>query len=219
MPQSECDDEILPLIHGVTTRRDGDMKSAEAHRAACGARVHLLDQVHGTDIVVLREGDAPPPPTTRADGWVTDARGATLGVYTADCMPLFLCDRSGRAAGVFHAGWRGLADGMPRRAVESFAAFGVEPSDLRAWCGAHIGPCCFRVGPEVAARFRRPLDRDGGLYVDLAAEARLQLADAGVRDIDLAAPCTCCRPEEYFSFRREKGCGGRLLAFIRLEDR
>lgn len=216
MPQSVCDD-TLPLKHGVTTRRDGDMRSAASRRAAAGAEVRLLDQVHGTDIVVLRRGDAPPPPTTKADGWVTDSR-ETLGVYVADCLPLFLADRRGRAAGVFHAGWRGLADGMPARAAESFAAFGVAPSELRAWCGAHIGPCCFRVGPEVAGRFAMPQERDGAVFVDLAGEARLQLARAGVRDIDLTAPCTCCRPEEYYSYRREKG-GGRLLAFIRLEDR
>lgn len=219
MPQSECDDKVLPLTHGVTTRRDGDMKSAAARRAAAGADVRLLDQVHGTDVVVVRPGSPVPPETTKADGWVTDARGITFGVYTADCMPLFLADRRGRAAGVFHAGWRGLAAGMPRRAVESFSALGVAASELRAWSGAHIGPCCFRVGPEVASRFQRPLKRDDGFFVDLAAEARLQLEAAGVVDMDLTAPCTCCRPEAYHSYRREKGCGGRMLAFIRLEDR
>ena len=55
------------LAHGVTKAKPDD--------------VHLLKQVHGTKIVVVRESEQPPA-GVEADGWLTDAADVTLGVYT-----------------------------------------------------------------------------------------------------------------------------------------
>lgn len=186
------------VASGVTTRRDAKPEG-----------IHLLKQVHGTKIVIVREGERPPA-GVEADGWLTDARDVTLGVYTADCIPLFLA--GGGFAGVFHAGWRGVAAGMPRKAVEAFESVGVERSALRAWAGPFIRQCCFKVGPEVAEQFRFVKDS----RVDLAAETRAQLE--GVGHVNLEGPCTCCNPNDWFSYRRDKTGAGRIYGWIRLES-
>jgi len=183
------------VAHGVTTRRDAKPEG-----------IHLLKQVHGTKIVVVREGERPPE-GVEADGWLSDARNVTFGVYTADCIPLFMA--GGGFVGVFHAGWRGVAAGLPRKALEAFRALGAEPE--RAWAGPFIRQCCFKVGPDVAERFRHV--KDG--KVDLAAETRDQLS--GVKDIALEGPCTCCNPNDWFSYRRDKTGTGRIYGWIRKE--
>ena len=208
--------------HGVTFRALGDMKAqaarAEACRAAGVREPLLLRQRHGTTIL---EGTAPSgsgehPPS--GDGWVSSQKGLTLGVFAADCLPIFIWDEDGlEAVGVFHSGWKGTAEGMPRAAVEAFSRMGLAPRRLAAFIGPHVGACCYRVGPELEGRFRPGSFLRGpqGLFLDLAADAAAQLLEAGVggERIEVSPDCTSCRSDLYFSFRREKQ-DRRMLAFI-----
>jgi copper oxidase (laccase) domain-containing protein len=82
--------------------------------------------------------------------------------------------------------------------------------ELQAAVGPGIGPCCYEVGPEVHEAFAPygPGVRHGA-NLDLRAVARSQLERAGVsvvHDLDL---CTACRPELFFSHRRDRGITGR----------
>ncbi|MDD5629554.1 MAG: polyphenol oxidase family protein [Elusimicrobia bacterium] len=220
-----------------TTRALGDMRCARQRREAlaqAGAPepdARLLRQVHGKGLVVLQgaQTDNASPDVglggvhPRADGWLTDRPGAAVGVVVADCLPVWVWERSGRAAGVFHAGWRGLEAGILGRAVEEFArSFGIRPGDLEASVGPHAGACCYRVGPEVAQRFRRDSLRlsGGETFLDLGAEARAQLAAAGLGSVAVSPDCTICGAGRYFSWRREGGRGplcGQMLACLWLE--
>ncbi|MBI4423307.1 MAG: peptidoglycan editing factor PgeF [Elusimicrobia bacterium] len=209
----------LGFAHGVTTRALGSMKDpANRRRAVSAAGVEreplVLHQVHGTGIVDASAASTPEPRPS-ADGWLCAEPGVACGVYVADCLPLYVWDEDGSAAGVFHAGWKGLAAGMAREAVRSFRRLGLGPERLSAAIGPRVGACCYRVGPEVAARFRAEVMRDGRL--DLGAEARLQFEESGLPAgrVSLAAECTSCSPEEFFSFRRDKQ-DSRMLAFIAL---
>jgi YfiH family protein len=211
------------LRHGVTSAFHGSMKDAARREAAlrrAGIDVpcRLLQQVHGVSIHGLTDGGEVPPHGTSGDGWILRAPGPlAAGVFVADCAPLFVWHPSGAAAGVFHAGWRGMSAGMARKAVEGFVALGFKASELAASIGPRIGPCCFKVGPEVAAQFRlgSVLVREGGSYVDLAAEARSQFIEAGlIGEAICASPsCTCCQRELLFSYRRDKQ-DMRMMAFV-----
>ncbi|MFI5347979.1 MAG: polyphenol oxidase family protein [Elusimicrobiota bacterium] len=144
-----------------------------------------------------------------------------VGVYAADCVPLYLWSEDGKAAGVFHAGWRGTAKKMAQAAVAAFRdRLGVPASRLFAATGPHIGACCYKVGIELEKDFPPSSlnHRDGSLYLDLAAETRRQLVEAGVtvERVGAPAPCTASNPDDYFSFRRDKQ-DARLLAVLSLE--
>jgi copper oxidase (laccase) domain-containing protein len=52
--------------------------------------------------------------------------------------------------------------------------------------------------------------------VDFAAEIRRQAAGEGVLEIHDEEICTACHPERYYSYRREKGMTGRMLATLTL---
>jgi YfiH family protein len=212
--------KALGLRHGFTTRRSGNMKFPEARKAAA-ALVGLpepltLKQIHGAGIL-----DASPENADHeGDGWLLSKRGLAAAIYVADCVPLFLWSDDGKAAGVFHAGWRGTEKKMAQAAVAAFRErLGVPASALSAATGPHIAACCFKVGEEFERIFPASVlsRREGVLYMDLAAETRRQLVEAGLspEKIGAPAPCTVSHPDDFFSFRRDKD-GGRLMAFVGL---
>jgi hypothetical protein len=116
------------------------------------ARIH---QVHGAHVHVHRRGrHAPSAPLPDADVIVSDDPDVALAVQVADCVPLLLADIDGVAVGAVHAGWRGLAAGALRAAVESLVEqFGCRSHRLVAAVGPSIGACCYEVGPDVRDRF------------------------------------------------------------------
>ena len=53
----------------------------------------------------------------QGDALLEDTPGAVVAVKTADCIPILLVDERRRAVAAVHAGWRGTAAGIVRRAV------------------------------------------------------------------------------------------------------
>ena len=114
-------------------------------------RVH---QVHGADILIRRAGDAQVATLPDADIVVSNDPAVAIAIQAADCVPILIADRRSGAVAAAHAGWRGLAAGVPRVTVETLAReFGSRPADLVAAAGPSIGACCYEVGPEVRQRF------------------------------------------------------------------
>src|SRR5262245_33420603 len=117
------------------------------------ARAH---QVHGHAVVVRRQGDADGERASLPDADIlisTDASIA-LAIQTADCVPLLLADRRTGAVGAAHAGWRGLAAGVPGVAVRTMHdAFGTTPSDIVVAVGPSIGAANYEVDAAVRSAF------------------------------------------------------------------
>lgn len=180
----------------------------------------LLKQVHGTTI----HRAAHSANGLEGDGWTMGPgdEGLCVAVYVADCMPLYLWTDDGKYAGVFHAGWRGMAAGMPGKAVAALVERGAKASRLQAAFGPHISVNVYKVGEDVENSFPATSFRRTGneIYLDLDADARRQLEAAGVpaRMIGPAAPCTLSNEETFHSFRRQKD-GARMLAFLSLDRR
>lgn len=231
----------LGVRHGFTTRLGGVSRGRFAslnlgerwgdepqHVAENLARVadwaafpvHSLctvSQVHSTVVVTSTRSERR---EREADGLVTrDA--LTLGVYSADCVPILLADGRGRVAAV-HAGWRGTVAGIAAVAVDELVKLGADRSELRAVLWPSIGPCCFEVKEDVAAPFRSldpgllRQDSHGRQRVDLWQANRRFLLESGIHPshIELPSACTCCDAERFFSYRRDGSGIGQHLAFI-----
>jgi YfiH family protein len=162
-------------------------------------RLALNRQVHGTTVRRATAGDR----RERADGLWTDEPGVAMLAMTADCLPVALARTNGEtpALAIVHVGWRGLADGVIANGVESLGG------RVAAAIGPGIGPCCYEVGAEVAARF--DADLLTGRKLDLWRAAERALREAGVEEIERADVCTACNPELFFSHRRDDGVTGR----------
>jgi polyphenol oxidase len=156
-------------------------------------------QVHGTGI---KQWDARPDgaPLDRVDGHVTPRDDLALLVLVADCLPVALS--SAGQVGMVHCGWRGLAGGILADAVAHFDA-----PPAAAAVGPGIGPCCYEVGDEVRSQFDPRFAR--GRMLDLRAIAEERLRSAGVEQVAHVDLCTSCRPDLFFSHRRDRGVTGR----------
>lgn len=189
---------------------------------ALGAEPVWLRQVHGSRVVDA--GAVAPGGVPEADGAWTDRPGVACAVLVADCLPVLLAARNGRAVGAAHAGWRGLAAGVVEHTLMAVAhAAACEPQDVIAWLGPCIGPRRFEVGSDVlevftgspAERFVPSPARDGRArwMADLPGLANDRLQRAGVRSISGGRWCTVDGASDFFSFRRD-GVTGRLAAAV-----
>jgi polyphenol oxidase len=175
-------------------------------------RVAMGWQVHGHEIL---EWDGPPQnggfahvgaDLPKVDGHTTTARGVPLMVLVADCLPVALV--SPERAVMLHCGWRGLAAGIIERGL---GLFGEPP---RGVLGPSIGPCCYEVGDEVLAEFSNLTGVANGRMLSLNMVAQQKLMAAGVTQIDSFPLCTSCRPDLFFSHRRDNGVTGRQAGLV-----
>jgi len=183
-----------------------------------------LNQVHGNAVQVVSRGNAETRP--RADGMVTRERGIILGIFSADCVPVLMIGARAQVAGALHAGWRGVLSGIASNGVTRMEELGAPSGAIRVALGPSIGPCCFEVDAELAARFVREIPgsarhardgKPGKAFLDLRGMVSDQLVAAGVPAdaIDNLGPCTRCANDRYFSRRAAAGTTtGLQMSFV-----
>lgn len=168
------------------------------------------EQVHGNEVAVVSSGagvngdagatasrvpSAPASMVSGVDGLVTGEVGQVLGIYVADCGPIWLADRETGAVGLLHSGKKGTEGNILKAGVEAMAgAFGTRASDVVAV----LGPCI----------------RPPHYEVDFAAEIGRQAAALGVGAYHDAGFDTAADLDRWYSYRMEKGRTGRMLALI-----
>lgn len=187
-----------------------------------GALVRL-NQIHGAATVVAdavafdADGTRTRPD---ADLLMTDHVGLAIAAQAADCVPLLIADTRHGVVLAAHAGWRGLAQGVPSVAVRALATrYGSRPSDLVVAIGPSVGACCYEVGSDVRAACDAAFPasdvagwfhahpqptpqnpsmpglpdapRPGHAYFDGWACARHQLLQAGVPDVAIHTARLC----------------------------
>jgi YfiH family protein len=167
-------------------------------------------QVHGTRVVThdgswsgwLRVDDA--------DGHYAPDRGTGLAVTVADCVPVLIAHPSGSIAAI-HAGWRGTAAGIVRRALTVMAEDGLSVRELRVHLGPAICGRCYEVSPDVYGQLTgKSVDRP--TTVDLRGLLAGQACAAGVRTVTVSDDCSRCDTDRFFSHRG--GDAGRQAAVI-----
>jgi len=183
-----------------------------------------VNQVHGNAVRVVTDADAGRRP--HADGMATREPGIILGIFTADCVPVLMTSRRPQAACALHAGWRGVLSGIAANGVRKMEELGAATSGLRVALGPSIGPCCFEVDADLAARFGREIPnsarqtrdgKPGKAFLNLRGILRDQLVESGVRAhaITNLGPCTRCASDQYFSRRAAAGATtGLQMSFV-----
>ena len=157
------------------------------------------------------------------DALITNLKGISIVVKTADCVPVLLFDSKQKVIAAVHAGWRGTVQNILLKTIQKMAEeFGSEQSDILAGIGPSISPEVYEVGEEVWKQFdpefyraTNPAKPDKRL-LDLWSANFHQLIMAGVpaHQIEIAGICTFSDPDRFFSARRDGIKTGRMATGI-----
>lgn len=206
------------LVHGFIPRIKGVAVDVERHEAIARLRPHHdqvlsssckidspffagAEQVHGSRIAVVKPGSSSPNSlvSSGVDGLLTAAPGLPLGIYVADCCAIYLVEPARRIIGILHSGKKGTELGIATEGVGKMVSdFGAEPGNIVAVLSPCIRGCCYDL--------------------DFAVDIENQLKNAGVKNISGAPECTSCHLDRYYSYRKEKGKTGRMLAFLMIRE-
>ena len=191
----------------ITGDRDEAMKLLRPYHAAAvsafagpAAQWWRAEQVHGTNVAVVPGSPqitAPDglPVVPGADGLVTSQPGIILAIYSADCGVIWLADRKTGAVGLLHSGKKGTEGNIFEVALGVMAdQFGTRTEDVTAV----LGPC-----------IRKP-----DYEVDFASEIGNQATRAGIGSFLDCGLNTASDLERFYSYRRELGKTGRMMALI-----
>lgn len=180
-----------------TDRTTALQRLAQPHRLAAAAagfafeKLATAEQVHGDQVAWVEK----PGFTGGVDGLITREPSLPLGIYVADCAAVYLVDRRTHAIGLVHSGRKGSELGIVRQAIRAMtAAFDTQPGDLVI----SISPCI------------RPPEYE----VDFATQIIRAAQEMGVTEIHDSGTCTARHPDWYYSYRREMGRTGRMLALL-----
>lgn len=159
-------------------------------------QLHLAQQVHGADIALVGKDDVEQT-SMGVDGLITSDSGVLLGIYVADCGAVYIHDPARGVIALLHSGKKGTEGNITGRAIQMMEhEFGSSPLDMRV----ALSPCI----------------RPPHYEIDFAAEIRRQVLSAGVPadQYSDAQICTASDITSYYSYRREKGKTGRMLALL-----
>lgn len=191
-------------------------------------------QVHGTLVRGVSAADRRLPPLLQVpadcDGLITAEKNVPLCIFTADCVPVLLCDKEAGVVCAVHSGWKGTVKDMMGSAVAALLSYGAHKENIFAAVGPAASQCCFETGPEVKEAVEALLGADaeglcppeegvpGKFMVDLKEANRRRLVQLGIpaAHIDVSPECTICQSDVYWSHRATKGVRGTQASIIML---
>lgn len=230
---------IYTSLNLGSTRGDAPDCVKENYRRFCAAigadvsRVVMTNQIHSTIIRTATPADVKAdlydPEGYDCDGLITDVPGLALTIFSADCIPVLLYDPVKKVIAAVHAGWRGTAGDIAGKAARQMQTeYGCRPGDILTAIGPGISRCCFETHDDVPQAMTDALGdlvkpyiislENGKFKVDLKGINAALLARAGVASdhIEIAADCTACLSEKYWSHRVTQGKRGSQAAILQL---
>jgi YfiH family protein len=186
-----------------------------------------IRQVHSAHVEVVDKPVNRNAVLSQGDAMVSKKPGLLMLMRFADCVPILFFDPVNNAAGIAHAGWKGTVMEVAISAVNKMKKqFGTNPSDLIVGIGPSIGPDHYEIGEDVVEEVKKtfPNNWDQILFsvfdrvkLDLWEANRISLKKVGVKHIEIAAICTACNVDDWYSHRAENGKTGRFAAVIGLK--
>jgi polyphenol oxidase len=165
--------------------------------------------------------------TPAGDYLVTQRKNCGIGVVTADCLPIVIYDPINHAAGIVHAGWKGLVAGVFQVAIaQMIEKIGSKSQDLTIYLGPAARPCCYEVQQDFIDCFAKYqnnfnfffVKKDTKTYFDSRLFIDLVARNLGIKHENIYTRynvCTICTLS-FCSYRRQKDKARRQVTMISL---
>tara|TARA_Y100001968_G_scaffold89236_1_gene80299 strand:+ start:14574 stop:15227 length:654 start_codon:yes stop_codon:yes gene_type:complete len=190
--------------------------------------LHSVNQIHGNKI--LDSEDCLSPSNPLGDGIVSSLnKSQSLWLYTADCIPILIADKSSGRTAVCHAGWKGLCKRIVSETIKKLESKGSKRKNLIITLGPSISGCNYEVKREVIVSilstinceinsekiFSNEINRLVSILknknkneslLDIRLVAFKQLTEEGIQEdcISISPFCTFKEDILFHSWRRDK---------------
>ncbi len=233
--RSSLFESIPSLLHGFTTKQQGDLGEVSPMMGFFDSlditpnRITMQRQIHGGTVHVVENGDIGKTAIQESDGLIyqKDATGKqpVLVVRTGDCIPLLFVDPANQIIGAVHTGWKGTAEHISRKMIETFISLQSQAQNIRVAIGPSICGNCYTVSQERAETFQTSLPDakesmrffENTWHIDIAKATIIDLESFGLpRDhIDYDETlCTLEHPDLFYSYRRKTEPFGEIIGYI-----
>jgi polyphenol oxidase len=170
-------------------------------------------QVHSNIVTIITSPRQQYKPII-SDGFVTsynigNKTSFTLGILTADCLPILCWDIQQGIIGAVHAGWKGIKHNIIASCISKMVSLGSNTDTIKVIIGPHIHVCCYEVSDNFANDFLyinphciRNQDNKSYLNLELIAINQLEYEGIMKHNIISTQECTSCLHTKYFSYRK-----------------
>ena len=112
--------------------------------------IFLLHQIHSNKFVYITK-NSKFKLKPKADAIVTNQKNMPIGILTADCVPILICDETTNLVAAIHAGWKGAFKDIISKVIKFMIKKGSNPKNITA----AIGPAISAKNYEVKEDFKR----------------------------------------------------------------
>ena len=112
--------------------------------------IFLLHQIHSNKFVYIDQKNKFKS-KPKADAVITNQKKIPIGILTADCVPILLCDERKHLIAAIHAGWKGAYKDIISKVINFMIKKGSNPRNIIA----AIGPAISVMNYEVKENFKK----------------------------------------------------------------
>ena len=185
----------------------------------------LMHQTHSNKVVEIKKYNF--KNKIKADAIITKMNNIAIGVLTADCVPIIICDERNKIVGCIHAGWKGAFSGIINNTIKK-----IKKLNSNNKIYASVGPCIGEKNYEVDIKFYKKFvskswknkiyfkykSKTKKLF-DLRGFATDKLLKLNVK-VDQIQKDTFAEKSNFFSYRRSQKFKqkdyGRCISTVRL---
>ena len=169
----------------------------------------LLNQIHSNKFIYINKNYMKKR-KFKADAIITNQKKLPIGILTADCVPILICDKKKNIIAAIHAGWKGAYKNILIKVVKFMLKKDCHIKDIHV----AIGPCISQKNYNVKEDFFKKFikkdkknikffkKRKNLLYFDLPGYIKSQLKIMKISNIDHINIDTFEYKNNYFSARR-----------------
>ena len=187
----------------------------------------LMHQTHSNKVVEIKKNNY--KKKIIADAMITKMKGYSLGVVTADCVPIILYDTKNEIIGCIHAGWKGALLGIIKNTITKIKK--ISSGNKIYAC---IGPCIGKKSYEVDKNFYKMFmakSKDNRIYFsnkdknkklfNLRKFVTNKLTKSNI-NVDQVDRDTFAEKSNFFSYRRSCKLNqkdyGRCISTVRMSE-
>ena len=168
-----------------------------------------MHQTHSNRVVEIKKNNY--KKKIKADAIITKMKGVSLGVVTADCVPIILYDVKNQIIGCIHAGWKGAYSNIIKKTI-----YKIKKINSKNLIYASVGPCIaqksYEVDLDFFKKFIRAKKENRKYFLDKKNNKKLFNLRKFVTDdllkykvrVDQVDKDTFSQKSNFFSYRRSR---------------